>query len=320
MERVKRRAAKVKTAGGRRPSYGMTHTATRPATDQRRTAWTNISPKQAEILDRAFDLVQSVPYRVSLRWLFYRLYQDGLYTSKEDYKSKFGPLLSRARHTLYKGWRPDTVEDETREAVVMTGGYSGAEAAFDGLGPRLFAAARVDIDHFYRQRKYIELWFEARAMAGQFQHYTRDIDLVPMAGQASIPFKWNLAKRLEAAAGRYGLPIVLLYFGDEDLAGHVIGETIRLDVARWCAVPFEFERCGLSIEQAKKYNVPESIEKKGYQWEALDDAAAEEIITTAVEKYIDVDLIDEADEEAEAASDKCAEAVERVLESMRGRP
>ena len=34
-------------------------------------------------------------------------------------------------------------------------------------------------------------------MVAQFQHYTEKIDLVPMAGTASIPFKWKIAKRLE---------------------------------------------------------------------------------------------------------------------------
>lgn len=35
-----------------------------------------------EILDRAMVHVRSVPYIVSLRWLFYRLLQDGLYHHK----------------------------------------------------------------------------------------------------------------------------------------------------------------------------------------------------------------------------------------------
>jgi hypothetical protein len=184
------------------------------------------------------------------------------------------------------------------------------------LGSRLRDASGVSIDHFHRQRNYIELWFEARAMVGQFQHYTKDVDLVPMAGQPSIPFKWNLAKRLEVAARRYGLPVVILYFGDEDLAGHVIEETIRLDVGRWCEASFILERCGLSVEQAEKHGVPPSVEKKGYQWEALDDAAAAEIITDAVGKYIDIDLIDEADAEAEEVAEKCDKIIEEILGKM----
>ena len=36
-------------------------------------------------LDRAMGYIQAVPYRVTLRWLFYRLLQDGTYSSKQDY-------------------------------------------------------------------------------------------------------------------------------------------------------------------------------------------------------------------------------------------
>ena len=37
-------------------------------------------------LDRAMGYIQAVPYRVTLRWLFYRLLQDGTYGSKQDYE------------------------------------------------------------------------------------------------------------------------------------------------------------------------------------------------------------------------------------------
>jgi hypothetical protein len=297
------------------------HTSKRLRKDQKRTQRTRINSasyrKQEAILDRALEHVQSVPYAVSLRWLFYRLYQEGIYKTKDDYKFKFTPLLSRARHTFFKGWRPDTLSDETREAVSRTGGYMDAAAALRGLGPRLRNAALVDIDHFYRQENYIELWFEARAMTGQFEHYTKDVDLVPMGGTASIPFKWNLAKRLETMAERYGKPIKILYFGDEDLAGHTIQETVESDVRGWTQAAFELIWCGLTEEQVRQYKVPENVEKKGYQWEALDDTAAEQIITEAVEKYIDVDLIDETENEEEEVADKCGEAIEKVLEGLR---
>ncbi|MGA2363527.1 MAG: hypothetical protein ABSG73_13860 [Candidatus Aminicenantales bacterium] len=89
-----------------------------------------------------------------------------------------------------------------------------------------------------------------------------------------------------------------------------------MDVGRWCEVPFTLERCGLSVEQAKAHGVPPSVEKKGYQWEALDDAAAEEIITEAVGKYIDAGLVDEALEEAVEISGRCTEIIEQVLGKM----
>jgi hypothetical protein len=46
------------------------------------------------------------------------LLQEGTYPAKGSYKSKFLPLLAKARKTFYKGWRPDTLADDTREAVI----------------------------------------------------------------------------------------------------------------------------------------------------------------------------------------------------------
>lgn len=303
-----------------RDGYAMPHTSTRPRKDQKRTPRTRVNSasykKQEEILDRAFELVQSVPYSVSLRWLFYRLYQEGFYKTKDDYKFRFTPLLSRARHTGFKHWRPDTLADDTRRAEVRVGGYASPDDAMQDLGSRLVEAAIVSIDHFYRQEHYIELWFEARAMVGQFKHYTKSIDLVPMGGTASIPFKWSLAKRLEAAAERYGKPIVILYFGDEDLAGHTIQKTVESDVRRWTEVDFKLVWCGLTEEQIHGYELPENVEKKGYQWEAVGDKAAKEIITAAVDEYVDTDLIDEAEEEEEEIEDKCGEIIDQVIEKI----
>lgn len=49
------------------------------------------------ILDRAWDLVQGVPYKVSARWVFYRLLQEGFYSKKSDYKNKWIKTSSAAK-------------------------------------------------------------------------------------------------------------------------------------------------------------------------------------------------------------------------------
>lgn len=283
---------------------------------QRRQAWKNgPRTKQQKILDKAFEFIESVPYKVSSRWVFYRLYQAGLYKDKKD-SNRWLELTSRARHTSYGKWRPDTLADETREVSEKTGGYSNKDEAFMDLKDRLRYSHNVIIDHFFKQENYVELWFEARAMLGQFEYYTDRIDLVPMAGQPSIPFKWKLAERLTDKARMYEKPVVILYFGDEDLAGHVIEETIRMDVERWCEGDFEIVRCGLSEEQAKQYNIPESIEKKGYQWEALSDEAAEKIIIEALGEYIDLDLIDEARREEHEVNKLSSKYIDEIIKKI----
>ena len=73
--------------------------------------------KTAAILDRAWDLVEVTPYQVTARWLFYALLQEGWYSKKGDYNDSFLKVLSKARHSFYKKWQPDTLEDDTLEDV-----------------------------------------------------------------------------------------------------------------------------------------------------------------------------------------------------------
>lgn len=255
--------------------------------------------KQREILARALDLVNSVPYQVSARWLFYRLLQEGYYKSKSDYNNKFNPAISKARKAFYGGWRPDTLTDGMREAIVRGAGYTSVSSYLRGLAAR----APCVLDKWSGQDTYVELWFEARAMVQQFLHYTSHMTLRPLGGQPSIPYKWEAAKDMERLARAYDVPVVILYFGDLDSAGETIAEVVERDVREWCAVDFQFVHCGLTAEQVQLYGVPENPEKPGeYQWEALTDDAAREIITTHVDPFIRHDAFYEVEQQEQRAT------------------
>ena len=256
--------------------------------------------KNAAMLDRAWEMIQTVPYQVTTRWLFYQLLQEAWYSSKADYKDKFGPALSTARKRFYKDWRPDTLVDDTREPIVRGIGYQTVEDWLDGVQSRV----NCQLDRWAGQEYYIELWFEARGMTRQFEYYTDHVTLRPMGGQPSIDYKWQSAKALERLSERYQAPIVILYFGDLDTGGEVISEVIERDVREWCAVNFEFVRCGLTADQVAEYKVPENFEKPGdYQWEALSDEAAEEIITSSMEPYLRHDALSTRDAEESQATE-----------------
>lgn len=282
-------------------------------TSRRKSPWLNDpKPETQKILNTALGHVRSVPYKVSLRWVFYRLYQDGLYKTKKGYDN-FEGICSKARHTNWRGWNPDTLADETREVISRTFGKPSMEEAIEDMAVDLAYNIDLSIDHFYRQKTYCELWYEARAMTGQFRHYTEKIDLIPMGGQPSISYKWEIAKRLETKNLIYEKPIKILYFGDEDLAGHDIESDIEEDTKKWCEIPFEIVWCGLTKAQAKKYGIPESIEKKGYQWEALSDESASEIIKASLDKYIDPKIMEEAERERVESEDHWSEIIREAV-------
>jgi hypothetical protein len=299
-----------------RNASGMPHVP-RKNRDLLRTPWTRMAPREKAILDAGWAHIQSVSYRVSTRWLFYRLLQDGFYKDKKDYDNKFTHLFSRARHTNQDDWRPDSLEDEGRDILNYSGGCKDDGEAVEWLRQKIEEAAEVPFDHFYKQENYVELWYEANAMTSQFEHYTDGIDLVPMAGTPSIIYKWKIARRLEDRAERYGLPIKILYFGDCDPAGHGIAKTLEMDVRRWTDTEFDLVWCGLTAAQAKHYRIPESIDKPGaFQWEAASDRAAKEIITKALGKYLDIDVIDEAQEAAEEFKEKSQAKIDQLLKEL----
>lgn len=255
--------------------------------------------KTVDILDRAWELVNSVPYQVSSRWVFYVLMQEGYYSGKGDYKNKWTKAVSSARKAHYKGWRQDTLADETRGQIERSGGSYDVVDWLDLLAGHITCT----LDKWHSQPYYVQLWYEARAMTQQFKYYTEYVDLTPMGGHASIDYKFSIAQSIENAVERYQKPVVVLYFGDLDKAGQTISSVAERDIRDWCNVDFEFIHCGLTLEQAHRYNIPEDFEKPGnYQWEALSDDAAREIITTSLAPFVRHDAITEIKAEERRAT------------------
>jgi len=245
-------------------------------------------PEQAALLDGAYDLVESVPYKVTARWLFYRLLQEAYFKDKDDYKGKFLPLLSKARKSFYKKWTPETLADDTRITVIRGNGWPSENEFLEAVG-----RAVCTLDKWQEQEYYAEIWFEAKAMKAQFEHYTAHITLRPFGGDASIYFKWQIAQELAEKFEQYNKPIVILYFGDMDAKGFQIPKSAVKDIREWAKVDFEFIRCGLNPGDEVTYNIPENPDKPGtYQWEALSDDAARTLIKGWTEKYISQGLFE----------------------------
>lgn len=253
-------------------------------------------PEQVVILDTAMRHIRSVPYAVSARWLFYRLLQDGIYSTKSDYHGRFLPLTSKARKGFYGSWRPDTLADDTRGVLLGGGGFFDQSEWLEAIADQ----EKYTTDKWRNQDYYLEIWFEAKAMLGQFQYYTREIPLLAFGGDISIHPKWDTAKRLERARRSYNHPIVILYFGDDDPKGLSIPLDAVRDICSWSNANFEFKRIALSPGDGERLGIPDNPEKPGtYQWEALDDDQAGEIITDAVSEFYNREALD-SDEEFES--------------------
>jgi hypothetical protein len=234
-----------------------------------------LSEENQHILDYAMAKIKSVPYVVTARWTFYQLVQAGLV--RKEKAGNFEYLVNRARKSFYGEWYPGLLEDSVRETH------------FNG---ERWVGFSYEEDSIREQGNYVQLWFEAEAMYGQFEHYTKDyrVSLVPFRGDCSIPIKWELAKKIEAMSEKYHKPIKTLYFGDYDKKGLLIFDSAVKDIKQWATrvrVPWSIERVGLTMEQAQELDIPDNPNKPGsYQWEALNDAQAGKLITDAVSKYL----------------------------------
>jgi hypothetical protein len=258
----------------------------------------NPSPENAQILDRAMEHVNSVPYQVTTRWVFYRLLQQGLYHAKEDY-NRLKYLLSKARKEFYGGWAPDTLADDTRAAIRLGVGHENAEDYLDAL---VRNGITVRLSSYYRQENYVVVAYEARGMTQQFRTYAPRIDLWPYGGDTSIRHKWNLAKAIEENCD--GKPVHMIYFGDYDPKGLEIPYSALRDIEDWCSEDINFIHAGLSREQATSMEVPEDPDRPNHwQWVALTDGQAQKIITEALEPYWDLDIADELAEDEQVISD-----------------
>lgn len=263
-------------------------------------------PESMRILQRAWHWIQSVDYAVTIRWVFYRLLQDGTYSKKAGYKHLIC-LLSKARKMFYGVWRPWTLADDSRGPILLQrkGYYSLYLRGYGFVDESEWLKTirkelNCPLDKWMTQPIYAEIWFEAAAMQGQFLHYAnRYMPLLAFKGDISIPEKWRTAERLANRYKELQKPIHIYYFGDFDEKGLIIPRSAWSDIGSW-ATGLIMKDQGLSFEEAKsiftyhrvginenhitELGIPENPERPGtYQWEALDDAQAEELILQSTE-------------------------------------
>jgi len=205
---------------------------------------------------------------------------------KSDY-ANFDSAISRARKQELDGWKPDTLADESREVIdnlwhreaFGVSDYDDFEMSANGEVRQLFFGITTPIWHS-KIGFYAEVWFEAKAMTGQFQHFIpREFTLRPFGGDYSIPKKFEAAMKILEMRDGGRRRVKILYFGDCDDKGRMIPKSALKDIQEWATADFDFYQVGLTESQVQKFQLPENPERPGqYQWEALNDAQARELI------------------------------------------
>lgn len=277
----------------------------------------NPQEETKNVLDWCLQRIQSVGYEVTARWLFYRFVEEVLKTQKglstKEAKQKYKNFLqwtSRARKRFYNGWRPDTLVDDTRKAHERGFGYFSENQWLEH-----FRTEECLLDKYVKQENIVEIWFEAEAMYSQFNFYTSPYHLTlrPFKGDASIAYKWKIAKDLEFLS-RYKKPIVVLYFGDYDKKGLSIPKSAVKDIKEWSEMPFEFVRVGINKQQVVDWGILEAFDKEGtYQWEALSEQQAETLIINSIKKYWSLEQVKIVEHNEALATKRWKELINSAL-------
>lgn len=275
-----------------------------------------------QVLAAAEELVESTPYRISLRFVFYGLWQSGLFshvnlTPTDEFK---GRSKKAKAYDWWKGlkskavrsgiWSPDFLVDDTRAGVLDPDAEQGAEDWLKALQER---GIRCQLDKWIEQENRVIVAFEARDMGGQFEHYCAPffVDLFPLGGHPSQDLKADIAKRMmELDDGR---PIYVLYFGDYDEGGLNIPEYTFRDIRQWYPIEFTAWRVALEQHHVAEFDLPDNPSKPGaYEWQSLTHEQAGQIIVPALESLIDTELIDEVQKEEERVEDFMLEALGKM--------
>jgi hypothetical protein len=258
------------------------------------------------------DEINSLDYSPSTRWCFYRIMDR--YKLPKSAWGTFKGTQSTWRKAFREGWAPDTLSDSVREVNYAGYGPSTVRGFYTQMLADPPSVGIWDDLPFYP-----EVWFEADAMTGQFEHYVRyawRITTRPFRGDYSIEKKYQTANDLLAMAKK-GKAITILYFGDCDTKGKVIPYSALKDIKEWMGGAedsVQFHVAGLTVERARRHALPENFERPGqWQWEALSDAQAREIIEGALKLYLDLRVLGDAIENARARRSAWIKVAGRLL-------
>ena len=291
------------------------------------TQWQEIEPtwrtvgdlgeEARQLVALSEDVINSIPYRATLRFIFYRLWDAGA-IPLEPYNGKKNPapaaklraylklkqILADARHLELMA--RDAIADDTREptSAFTHASVEAWHAALAESGCRLDPWAGASVRPI--------VLFEAEAMLAQFEHWTEPyrVQLWPFRGDPSIGYKERLARQLDEHR-ETGQDVAVLYFGDRDDKGEQIAMANVGHVLAWADIWHPAYRVGLTQEQADDFALEDNPEKPGtYQWESLSNEQAGQLITEALEHYRP-EMVLVSDDENEAT-----EAFRQMLDSL----
>lgn len=149
-------------------------------------------------------------------------------------------------------------------------------------------------DLWSRRSEVVEVWAESDSIAGVIAEITTrwNVPLMVTRGFSSISFAHNAVE----AWNLYGKNVVVYYIGDHDPSGLDIERKLLEYIVDWHpSVGVEWQRIGVTWEQAEHYDLPGTKPKRDYGFplaveaEALPPGILRDLLEDAIASHVDAD-------------------------------
>jgi len=260
-------------------------------------------------------------YTLTLRQLYYQFVKENLLPNTQKSYDKLGKIISRARMAGMISWH--AIEDKHRSA-------STASTTNDDIGEIINDCKwYVHVNHWDEQDCYIEVWVEKDALGNVIERACEKYDVPHMAckGYLSTSEAWAAGQRFEKAITN-GNRCIVIHLGDHDASGIDMSRDNQKRLNLFTqSYNVELRRIALNMDQVEQYNPPPNpakqtdprakayIEKYGnVSWEldALKPQVLVDLIQNELEKYIDLNIWNQASEREENLRSEISEIASRM--------
>ena len=282
-----------------------------------RGGWTQASRDYVERVRQILYELRAY-WPVTLRQVYYRLVAAQDIPNETNAYKKLSRMLAKARLDGLVSW--EAVEDRTRRSLTP--------ACWDS-SDHFIREETEDYLHGYRrdlleaQEHALEVWVEKDALSHVCYRGASPycVPVVVARGFSSVTYLHECRCRINRNATR-GKSTVILYFGDLDPSGWEMlpsmAHTLQVEMEVGGAV--KFERCALLPEQVEHFDLPHNpdalkvtdsrakkyVERFGdlaVELDALAPSELEKLVRDNIERWLDLELLQEEREAEQAESE-----------------
>lgn len=266
-------------------------------------------------------------YSLTLRQIYYQFVARGLLANTQRNYKNLGSWINDGRLAGLIDW--DAIEDRTRN-LAKNNHWQDPEHLLE------WAADGYGFDTWRDQPERVEIWVEKEALAGVIERPATewDVSWFCCRGYVSQSELWNAAMRLghfQLGDKRTGAPQqkpTVIHLGDHDPSGidmtRDIFDRLELFIGK-----VNVERIALNMDQVEEHSPPPNpakltdsraggyVAEHGYDsWEldALDPTILNELISEAIMRHCDEDLLAEARAQQEVERERIRQLAQHLEE------